>query len=877
MKQVFYRGISNQRRQGLRTHLTGMVLTVLLLLASTVWANEPIGRVHEDAAYAPGRLLIKLTESAVSSAAFRAPSARDGRVETGLASLDAIHRSVNVRQMYRAYIEVKNRALDAQIGVSRWYMVEVPQDANIRAIVERYKTDGNVQEATPDWQAFPAAIPNDPIYASQWGHNNTGQMLDYCWSCGGHPAGTPVGTPGFDSDAQIAWDGTQGYGSASIIIGIIDSGVDIDHPDLRLVAGYDYGDNDSNPDDNSASPGHGTACAGVAAARANNGLGVAGIAGGCSVMPLKVANSAGSMYFSSIQNALYHAADNGADIASMSLGAAISSDPATDNAILYAYNAGVTILAATGNENNSTISYPAINAYVIGVGAASPCGDRKRSSGNSSEVNPGVSTDPRGYTCDGERWWGSNYGTNTANAAGAVDIIAPTIMPTTDIGGSGGYDPSDYSMWFNGTSCATPYAAGVAALIKSKNPSWTPAQVRAQLVSTATDVQNVESGAGWDRYSGYGMVNAGAAVGGGGSNTPPVANANGPYSGTAGVAVSFSSAGSYDPDGSISSYLWNFGDGSTSTSANPTHVYASANTYNVSLTVTDNNGAQNTDNTTASITGGGGWTVITYDNFESGMGNYTDGGSDMSRYTGGTYAHQGSAAADIQDNSGTASSFYHTANHNVTGYSTLEVDFWFRMVSMESGEDFWVQFYNGSAWQTVAAFARGATYGGVTLNNNVFYHVTITLSNTQYNFPTNAKLRFMCDASNNSDDVYIDEIEFRGLSSGAAGSQIQPITLNALNSNQPEVFELAQNYPNPFNPTTTIQYSLPEAAQVRLDIYNMTGQKVRTLVSGGMEAGLHSVQWDGTNEFGEKVTSGMYIYRIVAGDFVQTRKMRKIA
>ncbi|MCB0306638.1 MAG: T9SS type A sorting domain-containing protein, partial [Calditrichaeota bacterium] len=183
------------------------------------------------------------------------------------------------------------------------------------------------------------------------------------------------------------------------------------------------------------------------------------------------------------------------------------------------------------------------------------------------------------------------------------------------------------------------------------------------------------------------------------------------------------------------------------------------------------------------------------------------------------------------------------------------------------------QFYNGSAWQTVAAFARGATYGGVTLNNNVFYHVTITLSNTQYNFPTNAKLRFMCDASNNSDDVYIDEIEFRGLSSGAAGSQIQPITLNALNSNQPEVFELAQNYPNPFNPTTTIQYSLPEAAQVRLDIYNMTGQKVRTLVSGGMEAGQHSVQWDGTNEFGEKVTSGMYIYRIVAGDFVQTRKM----
>ena len=100
-------------------------------------------------------------------------------------------------------------------------------------------------------------------------------------------------------------------------------------------------------------------------------------------MPLKVANSSGTMAFSSIQNALYFAADNGADIISMSLGAAISSDPATDTAINYAFNAGCTILAATGNENKSTISYPAIHANVIGVGASSPCGERKRSSSNS--------------------------------------------------------------------------------------------------------------------------------------------------------------------------------------------------------------------------------------------------------------------------------------------------------------------------------------------------------------------------------------------------------------------------------------------------------------------------------------------------------------
>jgi len=89
--------------------------------------------------------------------------------------------------------------------------------------------------------------------------------------------------------------------------------------------------------------------------------------------------------------------------------------------------------------------------------------------------------------------------------------------------------------------------------------------------------------------------------------------------------------------------------------------------------------------------GGGGWVVLTYDDFESGMGNYQDGGGDMRLYTGGTYAHQGSAAANIQDNSGTSPSFYHSTGTDVSGYTDLEVEFWFYANSMESGEDFWVQ------------------------------------------------------------------------------------------------------------------------------------------------------------------------------------------
>jgi PKD repeat protein len=549
-----------------------------------------------------------------------------------------------------------------------------------------------------------------------------------------------------------------------------------------------------------------------------------------------------------------------------------------------------------------------------------------------------------------------------------VDILAPTILPTTDIAGSGGYDPSDYSM-FNGTSCSTPFAAGVAALIKSQNPGWTPIQIRQQIVDTAFDVQNVESGVGWDRYSGYGMINAGAALGGSTGNVGPVANANGPYIGDAGVAITLSSSGSFDNVGFIVSYEWDFGDGNTSTQTNPTHTYTSAGNYIVSLTVTDDDGATGTDSTsativepcsnhelvltlvldnypgettwelkdvgnnilasggpysavgatvtetfcltggnytfaiydsfgdglcctygsgsyelsagttiyasgesfenlestsftlstqgntppvadaggpysgtvdqvvsfngssssdpdsdpltyswdfgdvntgtgaspshtyaasstyavtltvddgngdtdsdmtTAVIAAGGGYTVLTYDDFENGWGNYSDGGSDCSLYTGGTYAHQGSAAANIQDNSGTASSFYHTNSIDVEtpGYTEIKVEFYFHAISMDnSNEDFQVQYYDGSNWNTVANYAQGIDF-----NNNQFYFETVLISESQYTFSTNMKIRFQCDASANGDDVYIDEIKVSALAGGPTDTTPPTVTITS--------------------------------------------------------------------------------------------------
>ncbi|MDZ4122454.1 MAG: S8 family serine peptidase, partial [Candidatus Cloacimonadaceae bacterium] len=440
-----------------------ILFIVLLLIGSSILMAAAIpGESKDRPLYATDRIKIKLSDEAISRSALPQGLYAEA-FSFGINELDQIFGRNGGQKIIRAHRRVRDTAWESATGFDRWFVIELSRDTDIETALAAYRNNRYVEHAGYEYFAYTQFIPNDPLYPNHWGHNNTGQLPVYQ---GGSHSGPGVGTPGFDSRAQLAWDDTQGLGNASIIIAIIDSGVDTAHPDLRLVAGYDYGDNDSNPMDDSAEPGHGTSCAGVAAAIGNNNLGVVGIAGGCSVMPLKVADSAGSMSFTSITNAITHAADNGAHIASLSLGAAVSPgySPATDAAFVYAYNNGVTIFAATANANTSTIDYPANHPNVISVGAASPTGQRKSTTSS-----------------DGENWWGSNYGVNTQDAANAVDLMAATILPTTDISGTAGYSNNNYYMWFNGTSCATPYAAGVGALVLSKAPHLTPAQLRSVL------------------------------------------------------------------------------------------------------------------------------------------------------------------------------------------------------------------------------------------------------------------------------------------------------------------------------------------------------------------------------------------------------------
>ncbi len=329
-------------------------------------------------------------------------------------------------------------------------------------------------------------VPNDTEYANQWN--------------------MPI------ISAEVAWD--IDTGDSNVSIAIIDSGFDLTHPDLVFTPNtaanpthfnaIEFIAGDPAPYDASSSGVfHGTACAGIAAASINNNRGVVGIAGGCRIMPVRLGTVPST---ARVAAGLNWAANNGASVASLSLGTAVSI--ATTNAIVNAWNAGMVICAATGNNGGNTaspaINYPANQANVIAVGASNQDDERKRP--NSS---------------DGETWWGSQYGPE-------LDVVAPGVQIwTTDEQGMSGYNNvtsaagGDYTPAFNGTSSATPLVAGLAGLIISANPSLTNQQVRDLIESTADKVSPAlytyantagKANGTWNGEVGYGRINAQAAL-----------------------------------------------------------------------------------------------------------------------------------------------------------------------------------------------------------------------------------------------------------------------------------------------------------------------------------------------------------------------------
>ncbi|MFN8499494.1 MAG: S8 family serine peptidase [Anaerolineae bacterium] len=296
----------------------------------------------------------------------------------------------------------------------------------------------------------PQAVVNDPLYAQQYSLTKMA--------------------------VSSAWDVSKGDG---VVVAIVDTGADLSHPDLSakfVSQGRDFISGHANAQDDQ---GHGTHVSGIVSAMTNNGTGVAGVGYNARLLPVKVLNSNGSGDYGSIVQGITWAADQGVKVLNMSLGGA-GGTQALQDAVDYAWNKGVVVVCAAGNDGNASPNYPAAYANCLSV-VATDQNDQKASF--------------------------SNYGSS-------VDISAPgvSVLSTVMRSGSSITDPSGYKT-LSGTSMASPNVAGVAALVWGAHPDWSQAQVRAAIENTADNI-------GSSYYFGKGRVNAARAVGSATGPTP---------------------------------------------------------------------------------------------------------------------------------------------------------------------------------------------------------------------------------------------------------------------------------------------------------------------------------------------------------------------
>jgi serine protease len=321
------------------------------------------------------------------------------------------------------------------------YIVE--GDKQLLSALKKSKLTKETEYIEPNYVYKAFEVPNDPEYSQQWNLRSI--------------------------NVESAWDETKGSG---VTVAVIDTGIS-KVPDLeqtKFVKGYDFVNDRIEADDDA---GHGTHVAGTIAQSTNNNYGVAGVAYEANLMPLKVLGASGGGTVADIAEAIRFAADNGADVINMSLGGAGESS-LMEEAIDYAHQKGVFVVAAAGNSNQNSASYPARYPHVVGVSALDPAGNKAPY----SNFGAGVDISAPG---------GSEVG----------KILQETIDPETGLPVFEGYQ---------GTSMAAPHVAGVAALVKASGIKE-PDEILQVLKQSVRPVQEDPL-----NHFGAGHVDAAAAV-----------------------------------------------------------------------------------------------------------------------------------------------------------------------------------------------------------------------------------------------------------------------------------------------------------------------------------------------------------------------------
>jgi subtilisin family serine protease len=405
---------------------------------------------ESEPAYVPDSLIVKF------GPAIRIPAGAD-LLSTGDAALDDLLTAARVSAGVVLFPDLDP---DDPLGLARTYLLTLQAGTDVVGVARTLSAYPGIEYAEPDYLAYPAAVPGDPRYHEQWGLAAI--------------------------QAEAAWDIVTG--TASTVIAIVDGGIDLDHAEFadRLwvnpgeipdngqdddnngfvddVHGWDFVYGTNNPVDEN---GHGTEVAGVAAATANNGVGIAGVCWGCRVMVVKVMQPSGIANYSDLAAGVVYAASKGAQVINISLGG--YSDSSTLRAAIEAASSKGVIVGGAGNDGVDTLFYPAAYPSVLAVA---------------------------GTTITNTKTAFSNYGDWVDLAAPAEDIL------TTFAGGDWGAT--------NGTSLAAPFVSGLAGLLHSLHPDWAPGLLRSHLIQTAQSLAATDSQFG--SQMGAGLIDAAAAM-----------------------------------------------------------------------------------------------------------------------------------------------------------------------------------------------------------------------------------------------------------------------------------------------------------------------------------------------------------------------------